>query len=217
MFNLFFGFSGRLRRREFILWSFVVPLALVVPPVAAMIGAAQSENTSFAEDLASSGMAWPLLMMVLLSNYISVALFWKRIQDADETKLGRFNSGVTRWGYALLTFLNSLVIGLYLIALGQIEGSFAGVILLGFWSMACWQKPHNGPNRFGPDPRNDGASAAFDDVSSASSLKLEAAMQRALDERDTKAVVQSSPKSVRMAKPVPAMPAGKPSFGRRGA
>lgn len=198
------------------MWSIVVPLALVVPPVIAIMTGATSTKTTLAEDLAATGMAWPLFIMLSVSNYISVALFWKRIQDADEARFGGWNSAIMRWGYAILTVLNSIVVGLNLIALGQLEGSFAGIVLLGFWGMACWATPHDGANGSGPDPREGSrGGSGLAEEPSASAAHLDAAMQRALAERTAQGTAVLSPKLSRTAKPAPTAPAGRPSFGRR--
>jgi uncharacterized membrane protein YhaH (DUF805 family) len=217
MINLFFGFSGRLRRRDFILWSILVPIVLVVPPVVAVASTATSTETSLVEDLAAAGVLWPFFILVLLSNYVSVALFWKRMQDVDEQRQRQMWAGFTRWAYAVMTGLNAILIGLNLLALGKLEGSASGFVIFVFWSMACWLGPHRGSNSFGPDPRDGSASAAMDDTPTAASLQLDAAMQRALAERNAHASAVVSPKLARPAKPAPAAPAGKPSFGRRGA
>jgi uncharacterized membrane protein YhaH (DUF805 family) len=214
MLNLFFGFSGRLSRRFFLMWSVLVPLALVVPPAIAIASQAASTDTGLVEDLAASGLVWPFFMLVVLANYISVALFWKRIQDADETRFGGWNSAIMRWGYAILTLLNSIVVGLNLIALGKIEGSFAGIVLLAFWAMACWAKPHDGANSFGPDPRQGGG-ARGDFADEPVSAHLDAAMQRALSERNARPSAVLSPKLARA--PLPsAGPAARQGFGKRG-
>lgn len=216
MLNLFFGFSGRLRRREFLMWSIVVPLALVVPPAIALASSMTSKNTSLAEDLHTSGMLWPFVILILLANYVSVALFWKRIQDADETKTGKFHSAMLRWGYAILTALNSLVVGLNLVALGQIEGSAAGLAILGLWGMACFLKPQSGPNRFGPDPRDGAAIArAQGEEPMAGNSNLDAAMERALAERSAQATAAAAPKLARAVNPLASPSNARPSFGKR--
>ena len=215
MFNLFLGFSGRLRRREFILWSIIVPLTLIAPPAIAVASVSLDRNTGLVEDLAASGMLWPFFALLVLANYVSVALFWKRINDVDEARLGKLSQGLMRWGYAGVTMLNSIVVGLNLIALGQLEGSAAGFSLIGLWGMACRLGPHIGPNRSGPDPRAASRAAGLDDMSE-SALNLDAAMQRALEGRAAQATSVLSPKLARPAATMLASPGTRPSFGKRG-
>jgi uncharacterized membrane protein YhaH (DUF805 family) len=215
MLNLFFGFSGRLSRRQFLLWSLIVPLTLIVPPAIGIASQAASPDTNLAQDLVASGMVWPFFLLYALSSYISVALFWKRIQDADEARFGGWNSTIMRWGYAILTLLNGLLVGLNLIALGKIEGSAAGLVVMGFWSMACWARPHNGANSSGPDPRNGSAATGLEDLSQAS-LQLDAAMDRALSQRTVESAAVLSPKLMRPTKTEAPVLSSKPSFGRRG-
>lgn len=217
MFHLFFGFSGRLRRREFILWSIIAPLVLIVPPAIGTAASAAQTHTTLAQDLAASGMIWPFVCLMAVSNYVSTALFWKRLNDVDEARQRKVWAGFCRWGYAVLTALTTVLIGLNLVALGEIDGTSAGIGLLALWSMACWLEPHIGPNSFGPDPRDRARAdhAAMLEGPSASALNLDAAMQRALDERKNHATHVPSPKLARATGPTKPAPDSSPTFGRR--
>lgn len=216
MFNTLFGFSGRLRRRDFILWSILVPVILILPPVVAVASAAADKKTGLVEDLVAAGMLWPFFAMIVVSNYVSIALFWKRMNDVDEQRQQKMWAGFTRWSYAIMVVLNCMIVGLNLLALGKLEGSAAGLVVLAFWKMACWLSPHRGGSSFGPDPREGSRVTLADaDEPSEVSLTLDAAMQRALAERSARATQIVSPKLSRPVKLAPSGPPARPSFGKR--
>jgi uncharacterized membrane protein YhaH (DUF805 family) len=214
MLNAFFGFSGRMRRRDFVLWSILVPVILILPPVVSVAVMAEDPKTGLFQDMSAAGMLWPFYALILLSTYVSVALYWKRLNDVDEDLQRRMWAGFTRWGYAVISALNAIVVGLNLIALGKIEGTGAGLAIFALWCLACWQRPHHGDNSFGPNPRTPRARPGLDDTSPAS-LNLEAAMLRAADARQTQAYATLSPKLGRAAAKPSAAPVGQRAFGKR--
>lgn len=217
MLNMFFGFSGRLRRRDFIVWSILVPLILILPPAIGVATTATSTKTTLVQDLEAAGVLWQFFGLIALANYISVALYWKRLNDVDEDLQRKSMMGFMRWAYALLTGLNTLVICLSIVASGDLEGSAAGLVVLVFWSMACWQRPHQGPNGFGSDPRDLTGRVSHDpDEVSPAASSLDAALQRALEQRTAQASAVISPKLARSANPALPGVQSRPSFGKRG-
>jgi uncharacterized membrane protein YhaH (DUF805 family) len=215
MLNLFLGFSGRLRRRDFILWSILVPLVLIFPPAISVAMNATDLKTSLSQDLAAAGMMETFIGLIILMNYISLALFWKRMNDVNEETRRKRGGGIMRWGYAVLTVLNTLIVCGNMAVDGEIEGSAAGFVLMAFWMVACWLKPQDGENASGLDPRSGTAARDFDEPSPVSA-QLDAGLQRALAGRNAHASGVLSPKLARAPHPQPSEPAGRPTFGKRG-
>jgi uncharacterized membrane protein YhaH (DUF805 family) len=219
MLNLFFAFQGRLRRREFLLWSIIVPCVLVLAPVVPLAVSAADRKTGLMEDLQAAGLVWPFFLLIALHHYISVALFWKRMNDVSAARRRAMWGNFTCYAYGILTALSALIFGLNMIALGQIEAPASGIALMAFWSMALWAPPERGPNEFGDDPRTGGGRfAAAEDTAETrvNAARVELAMERALAERGAKTAAagpaqafQKLPRVPEMARPQ------RPGFGKR--
>ena len=163
MFQALFSAKGRMRRRDWWLWSFAIGIVYLISEVLMhrFFG-----TTSFVEDVAfkglpSDGLQYWLLFLVTVGQWPSVCLMAKRWHDRNRPG----------WLAAI-----GLVVGLPVIALqhfGPLASGFAPQfivgavqVVFGFAEIAycIWilidcgiLDGTSGPNRYGPSPKGVGA------------------------------------------------------------
>ncbi len=162
MMNLFFGFSGRITRKDYIIGLLCSQLAVVViafgiidlssidflipdpvEPNSYVLGSTASKISTIA---------------ISLMYWINTALFFKRMHDISDVKRNKHK--FIKLGYFIFTIIYFLLDILSLLALGKLSYSPIrfGLLISLFIAPAATLTPERGPNRFGPDPRNSEAS-----------------------------------------------------------
>jgi uncharacterized membrane protein YhaH (DUF805 family) len=166
-----FGFSGRMRRRSFLLWILAIfVLTIFVGALAAVAAIAAAAGGEI--DLLGPASLGVLIPLVLLLSWMQTALAVKRIHDMG------------RSGWFVVPFTLSMFAGAALNLAGQ-EAAGA-LVSLAYWiflGVIAGIGPSPGDNQYGPDPRRISLRADFIASPIEEQSRAERAMEALIQDR----------------------------------
>lgn len=166
MLNFFFGFSGRIRRRSYLLGAFGAQVG-VIAIAAAVIEAGGVDFFTVdprrpGEDVLSPFVSQVFAAVVVVMAWISTALFFKRTHDFSAANRRRFRH--LKWLYFVSVVPCLLLNLLSLLALGHLFQGMLGAVASAVLLVPAFPGPEDGPNEFGPDPRTPSDTRAGGDL-----------------------------------------------------
>jgi uncharacterized membrane protein YhaH (DUF805 family) len=155
MLNFLFGFSGRIRRRSYLLGVLGAQIGVTAIAVA-IIEASRPEFFVIdprrpGEDVLSPFVSQVFAGVVVVLAWILTALFFKRMHDFSATNRQKFR--YLKWLYFVAVIPCLLLNLLSLLALGQMFQGMLSTVASGVLLIPAFPGPEDGPNEFGPDPR----------------------------------------------------------------